>query len=264
MTNANGPHPLSLWLYRCALLIYPLRLRFQYREQMLQTLCDAYRDREENEPRFWLHAYCELIQSSLVERFYMVRNAAFQRPLTFHTVVLAVVLSLLGGSAALVIDQMMRRGADQPQIDMVSWYAGEITAGEAPDNVIPPGYVDLERSLQPAIIFYDDQGKPAVGTGYLDQNLPAPPSGVFDHVRQQGYEKVTWRPQPGVRLASVIQRINGPHPGFLLAARSLRPVEQQKIILWRMAFGVWLTVMLLLLGGASLLKRPQREPQLVA
>ena len=58
MTNANGPHPFPLWLYRCALVIYPLRLRFQYREQMLQTLCDAYRDRRESQPRFWLHARC--------------------------------------------------------------------------------------------------------------------------------------------------------------------------------------------------------------
>ena len=38
------PSPL-LWLYRGALLIYPMRLRFSYREQMLQTLHDAYRDR---------------------------------------------------------------------------------------------------------------------------------------------------------------------------------------------------------------------------
>jgi hypothetical protein len=34
-----------LWLYRGALVIYPLRLRFAYREQMLQTLRDAYSDR---------------------------------------------------------------------------------------------------------------------------------------------------------------------------------------------------------------------------
>jgi hypothetical protein len=160
-----------------------------------------------------------------------------------------------------VIDQMLRRGADQPQVDMVSWYAGEITAGEDPANVIPPGYVDLESSLQPVVIFYDDQGRPGPGTGYLDQKLPTPPPGVFDYVRCKGSEKVTWQPRPGVRLASVIRRIDGKRPGFMLAARSLRVVEEQKTTLWWMVLGIWLTMMALLFGGAAMLNRAQRVKQ---
>ena len=194
----------------------------------------------------------------------MIRDAVLQRPLTYHTLVLAAIFTLLGGTAALVISQMMRRGADQPQIDMVAWYAGEISAGQAPDKVIPPGYVDLESSLQPVIIFYDDQGRAGRGTGYLGQKLPALPSGVFDHVRQSGYEKLTWQPQRGVRLASVIKRVSGPHSGFVLAARSLRVVEEQKVVLWRMALGVWMLVMLLLVGSASMLRRAQHKAQVAA
>jgi hypothetical protein len=262
--TSDSRRPSSLWLYRCALAIYPLRLRLQYREQMLQTLCDAYREHQGGKLSFWVQAYCELIQSSIWERFYMVRDVAFQRPLILHTVILAAILTLLGGAAALITDQMLRRGADQPQIDMSAWYAGEIAAGEAPDNAIPPGYVDLERSLQPVIIFYDEQGRPVQGTGYLDQKLPAPPPGVFDFVRHNGYEKVTWQPQSGVRLASIIRRVNGAHPGFILAARSLRVVEEQKLVLWRMALGFWIVVMLLVFGSASMLRRVQRRAQIAA
>lgn len=253
-----------VWVYRGAMIAYPLRLRLDYREQMLQTLRDSYRDREEPAWRFWIRVFSDLFESSVMEHFYMVRGSFFGRPLIYHTVSLALVLSFLGGGAALVIDQMMRSGANQPQIDMVNWYAGELGAGVAPEDEIPPGYVDLESSLQPFVIFYDDQGRPVKGTGYLDQALPAPPSGVFDFVREHGSEKVTWEPRHGVRLASVIQRVNGNNAGFLLAGRSLRLVEEEKDILWKMALGVWIVVMLLLAGGASLLSRAQRASQAAA
>lgn len=246
-----------LWLYRGALVMYPLRLRFEYREQMLQTVRDAYHDRRISAPHFWFRVYRDLLQSSFTERFHMMRDLIFKTPIAFHTAALALVLTLLGGMAAITMQQMLRRGANQPQIDMAQWYAGEINAGEAPANVIPPGYVDLERSLQPFVIFYDEHGKPGPATGYLDQNVPVPPSGVFDFVRSHGSENVTWQPRPGVRIASVIQRVNKT-PGFILAGRSLRLVEEQESLLWRMVMGGWIVVMALLIGGASLLSRAQR------
>ncbi|HEY2169917.1 MAG TPA: hypothetical protein VGJ30_09860 [Candidatus Angelobacter sp.] len=169
-----------------------------------------------------------------------------------------MVLTVLGGVAAITMQQMLRRGANQPQIDMAQWYAGEIAAGEAPGDVLPPGYVDLERSLQPFVIFYDEHGNPGPGTGYLEQRIPTPPAGVFDFVRLHGSENVTWQPQPGVRIASVVQRINGKTPGFILAGRSLRLVEEQESLLRRMVMGGWVAVMVLLIAGASLLNRAQR------
>ncbi|HEV2990143.1 MAG TPA: hypothetical protein VG759_16995 [Candidatus Angelobacter sp.] len=254
----NAPHPVMMWLYRGALVLYPTRLRREYRLQMLQTLCDAYQDRPAGTLRFWLHAYGDLLQSSFMERCFMLRDLILRRPLVFHTFALAVILTLLGGAASVTMQQMLRRGANEPQIDMADYYAGEIGSGEEPGNVIPPGYVDAERSLQPFVIFYDDQGKPGPGTGYLDQVLPTPPDGVFDVVRKQGGENVTWQPRPGVRLASVIRRVHGRKLGFILAARSLRLVEQQEGLLWRIAVAGWIIVMVLLIGGASLLSRAQR------
>ena len=258
------PSAVMIWLYRAAMAAYPLRLRFAYRDQMLQTLRDAYSDRKTGLLRFWGRMFGDLVESSVMQRFYLARGAAFENPVIYHTLALAIILSLLGGAAALAIDQMMRVGeGNQPQTEMAVWYAGEISAGVAPEDIIPPGYVDLENSLQPFVIFYDDQGRPVKGTGYLDQKLQAPPPGVFDFVRSHGIEKVTWQPQRGVRIATVIKRVDikGKPSGFVLAGRSLRLVERQKSILWRMALGIWLTMMLLLLGGASLVRRAQRANQ---
>lgn len=191
----------------------------------------------------------------------MLRNRLVQRPITFYTLALALVLTLAGGVAAVTMQQMLRRGADQPQIDMADWYAGEIGSGEAPGNVIPPGYVDLERSLQPFVIFYDDHGKAGTGTGYLDQSLPVLPVGVLEFTRSHGSDNVTWQPVPGIRIASVIKHVTGKGSGFILAGRSLRPVEEQENLLRRMFIGGWIVLMLLLLGGASLLNRLQGRPQ---
>ena len=263
--NKVSPHTpggFAFQLYRHAMLVYPRRLRLEHREQMLKTLSDAYRGHTGSRLGFWLHAYRDLIQSSLMERIYMVQKYAFRTPVTAYTLTLAIVLTLMGFAAALTVQQMLRRGANQPQIDMAAWYAGEIAAGEAPENVIPPGYVDLDRSLQPFVIYYDEQGKPGHGTGYLDQQLPTPPAGIFDFVRSHGIEKVTWQPRGGVRIASVVQRVGGKGSGFVLAGRSLRPVEEQESLLWRMAFGIWITLMALLALGVSFINRAQRNAQL--
>ena len=96
--------------------------------------------------------------------------------------------------------------------------------------------------------------------------MPAPPPGVFDFVRSNRIERVTWQPQPGVRVASVITRVDikGKPSGFVLAGRSLRMVEKQEDILWWMTLGIWIIVMALVLGGAALLDRAQRAKQAAA
>ena len=165
----------------------------------------------------------------------MMRENAFQRPLVFHTLALAAILSVLGGIAAQTMQQMLRRGANQPQLDMADSYTRGITQVGDASKVIPPEHVDLEQSLQPVVVFYDD-----AGTGYLDRKLPVPPPGVFDFVRVNGAETVTWQPRPDVRLASVIRRIGGNHPGFLLTARSLGLLKSRRAFsgAWFLASGL--------------------------
>jgi hypothetical protein len=142
---------------------------------------------------------------------------------------------------------------------MVSSFLSEAASGMAADDIIPRGYVDPARSLEPFLIFYDNQGNPKSGTGYLDQVLPAPPQGIFAFVRTHGAEKFTWQPQPGVRIATVIQRVDGPSPGFILAGRSLKIVEEEEDLLRRGTFFGWFFIMLLIAGSALLLHRVQSK-----
>lgn len=253
------PSPLLLSLYGTALHLYPSRLRREYKDPMLRALCDAYADNRNGSAVFWLCIFADLLQSSIKEHLLMIRQQILARPIFFHALILGFILTLCGGAASATFQQMLRRGANQPQAQMADSYASEIASGMKPNEVIPHNSIDLERSLEPFAIFYNDQAAPTISTGYLDQTIPTPPPGVFNYLRTHKSDTVTWQPRPNVRIAAVIQRISGPAPGFLLAGRSLRLVEEQESLFWRMAFIGWLIMVLLLVAGAALLHRVQRN-----
>jgi hypothetical protein len=62
-----------------------------------------------------------------------------------------------------------------------------------------------------------------------------------------------------MRIAAIARYVAGPHPGYLLAGRSLRTTEEYESLLRRMTFFGWFAVMLLLGSGAVLLNRTQRR-----
>lgn len=258
----KAPSPLLLSLYGNALHLYPSRLRSEYKDEMLRVLCDAYADNRSGPVIFWLCIFADLLKSSVKEHLFMVRQQILTRPIFFHALILGIILTACGAAASATFQQMLRRGANQPQAQMAESYASKIASGMKPDAVIPRNYIDLERSLEPFVIFYNDQAVPTNSTGYLNQTIPAPPAGVFNYLRTHRSDTVTWQPQPNVRIAAVIQRISGPTPGFLLAGRSLRLVEEQESLFWKMAFIGWLILVLLLIAGAALLNRAQRNAAL--
>jgi hypothetical protein len=71
--------------------------------------------------------------------------------------------------------------------------------------------------------------------------LPQPPRGIFDVIRAHGEDKVTWQPQPGIRVALTGRpMLNG---GLVLAGQSLIPSEAREyrfhtILLWMWAFSM--------------------------
>ena len=184
------------------------------------------------------------------------------RPIAIYTALLATIVTVCGVAATITFQQMLRRGANQPQIQMAQGYASALQSGSAIDQLLPPAHIDVENSLEPFAIFYDADGQPLRATGELDASVPKPPHGVFSYTRTQQIEKLTWQPRSGVRIAAVVQRVDGPHPGFILVGRSLRLVEQQEIMFWRMAVAIWIALLTVLAGGAIFLERAQRpRPQ---
>src|SRR5207247_1903018 len=115
-------------------------------------------------------------------------------------------------------------------------------------------------------IIFDTAGQPVASSARLSGAIPIPPNGVFANVRQAGEERLTWEPQPGVRSATVITRVDGPTPGFVLAGRSLREVEQREGQTELFAAGAWLAGLLAsaVLCGVQVWARHRSRPALEA
>jgi hypothetical protein len=103
--------------------------------------------------------------------------------------------------------------------------ANALNAGASVDAIVPAAKVELATSLAPFIIVFDDSGNLMASSTTLHGSVPLYPSGVLDYTRQNGEDRVTWQPENGVRMATVIVKYD---KGFVLAGRSLREVEKRE------------------------------------
>lgn len=157
---------------------------------------------------------------------------------------LVVVITAMCGLIYLSVQQALRHGANDPQIQMAEDAADALSRGEPVESVLPVSQVDLSRSLAPFVIVFNDAGKPVASNGSLNGSIPAFPPGVFDYVRKNGEDRITWQPEPGVRIASVVVGYTGTQPGFVVAGRSLREVEIREDQVQTLAGLAWIVTVL--------------------
>lgn len=146
------------------------------------------------------------------------------------------------GLCALVyvtVQQALRQGANDPQIQIAEDAAAALDGGATPASLLPPP-VEMQRSLAPFLLIYDADGKPAAGSGRLNGKLPAYPIGSLEAARSGGENRVTWQPQPDVRVASVAVPYKA---GYVVAGRSLREVEQREAQTQTLALVAWLVTL---------------------
>jgi hypothetical protein len=153
---------------------------------------------------------------------------------------LAAVLTVICGLVYIVAQQELRRGADDPQIQMAEDAAVALRAGQSAGALVPSAPVDMATSLAPYLIIFDTAGHAVAGSARLNGITPTLPSGVFTYVQQAGEERLSWQPQAGVRSAAVVTRVDGAAPGFVLAGRSLREVEDRIMALQQLVALGWL------------------------
>ena len=140
----------------------------------------------------------------------------------------AAVATIMSAIVFGAVQQDLRLSANDPQIQMAEDAADAISGGQ---QIPPPpasASIDIAKNLSPFLAIYDDQGKVLATNAKLGANgFPTLPAGVFAYVRAHNEDRITWQPQPGVRIATVIHRFQGKTPGFILAGRSLREVEMR-------------------------------------
>lgn len=250
-------------LYARALQLYPRAFRDAYAETMRRALRDALEDGE-LPPGLLARTLAKDMALSLIKEHCAMVNGSQQsvvfylgRPaVAFNALILAGIATVLAIALYAIPQQVLRQGANDPQIQLAGDLVARLESGVAPDLAVGSADIDMARSLTPFVIVYDDAGKPLASQARLNGEVPSPPNGVFDTVRQHGEERVSWQPvlgsERGVRIAAVVQRVGGKHSGFVLAGRSMREVEARELQVRNMAGLAWLGMLgLILLGTVS-------------
>lgn len=140
---------------------------------------------------------------------------------------LAVAITLISLMVYVVAQQVYRQSGNDPQIQMAEDAARALGNGQSPEELLGAEKVDMTQSLAPYLIVFDQSGNPLVSGVELDGQIPVPPAGVFDFAKRNKQDWITWQPRPGIRHAAIIVYFDGKQIGFVLAARSMREVENR-------------------------------------
>jgi hypothetical protein len=258
------PSDRLLNLYAMAVRLYPQPFRDAYSHSLLQTFRDALNDRSLSRRALIPLVLRDLATSLAKEHLTMLRDTFGRPALVFNAIVLIGLATGLALALYAIPQSVLRSGANDPQVAMAGDIAAVLERGDMVDllqrGALPAlasgsARVDIARSLSPFVIVYDDQGRPLASQAQLNGQTPVPPKGVFDNVRQHGEARLSWQPvlgrEQGVRIATVILRVNGPHSGFVLAGRNMREVEVRIATVEQLAGLTYIGMLGVILAGSA-------------
>jgi len=139
----------------------------------------------------------------------------------------------------IVTQQVWRAAANDPQIEIARGTALALDQGGSAADVVPQPAVPMERSLATFVTVLDDSGRVLASSGRLRGEVRVVPSGVLDQVRRDGEERVTWQPERGVRIATVVERYSAGSGGFVVVGRSLEEAQDRIEKFWHLIALSW-------------------------
>lgn len=257
-------------LYALGLRLYPAAFRDAYAPLMQQAFRDALGDPALPRRSLIRMTIRDLVTSLFKEHMAMLRDSLTRPALVFNALVLAGIATGMGLALYAIPQHVSRSGLNDPQIQMAGDLAATLDRSGVNDGLrqgalqhfAPSGNVDMDRSLSPFYMVFNDAGQTLGSNAQLDGQTPLPPGGIFDYVRQHGEERVTWQPRHGVRVAAVVVRVQGSQPGFVLAGRNMREVESRIGDVRTMAGLTWLGMLGLIAIGTiafGIYSRPRAD-----
>ncbi|MFI5205430.1 MAG: hypothetical protein ACHQVK_00670 [Candidatus Paceibacterales bacterium] len=153
---------------------------------------------------------------------------------------LAVLITGLSGLVYWVVQQDIRIGSYEPQIQMSEDAAARISAGEDPVKVVPTDSVEITKSVAPYVIVFDENGKVLATDARLNGKAPTVPQGVLDYAKVHNQDRVSWQPMSGVRSAIIVTKFsNSKISGTVVSGRSLREPEKRVEMLGLQVLLAW-------------------------
>lgn len=166
---------------------------------------------------------------------------------------IGVAVTMLIGVSYVFVQQSYRQSANDPQIAVARDIAASLATGTPADQLVSRQTVDPSKSLSPFVIVLDADGKVVASSMVLGSTTPVPPAGALSVAKASGENRVTWQPRADARLAAVVVPVEGGPGGYVVAARSLKLVEERVDQLTQLAGLGWigtivLTFLFMLLG----------------
>jgi hypothetical protein len=166
----------------------------------------------------------------------------------FIWLISAFILSAATIISYTAMQQALRLSANWPQVQLAEDGAAAIASGQAASSVVPSNSIDIATSLAPFVIVYDAGGNVVASSGQLNGEAPKIPAGVLDYAVKNGEDRVSWTPNKDVRVAAVVEKIQGGPGGSILAGRSLRETERLINKIGMLLLAMWAGSVLLLSG----------------
>jgi hypothetical protein len=160
----------------------------------------------------------------------------------------AFIATVMSGLIFVAVQQDMRTGANDPQIQLAENAASQLKSGIPANVLVPSSKLDPSTDLSPFVIVYDKSGNVIASQAMIKGKTPNLPSDVFKLAPLEW--RFTWQPQSGVRIAAVVTSYQGPNSGYVLAGRSLKEVEVRESNLQFEIEAFWI---LSLLGSLALI-----------
>ena len=157
----------------------------------------------------------------------------------------AATLPLICGTIAILFatiasHQVIRMGVDS-RLSVIAQDAGtELVSGALISPLVAGKIIQIKKSGSAFLSILDNDGKILGTNGSLEGVDLIPPKGVLEYTRAHTEERVTWEPQQGVRIATVLRYIAGETPMYVVAGVSLAEAQRQICLIRQLALLAWI------------------------
>jgi len=173
-----------------------------------------------------------------------------------HWIPLAVGISAIFFTMYAVIQQDIRMDANDPQIQMAEDLANSLNNGQNPTVL---GKINIAQSLAPFTILYDKNLNIASTNAYLNGTIPTVPTEALSGHKDtdiQGESRITWQPEEGVRLATVIVNYNN---GYVVVGRNMREIEIREDQQFQLIFIGWIIALIATLSAVIFMETVMKK-----
>ena len=162
---------------------------------------------------------------------------------------LSIVTTAMSGLVYVTVQQSLRQGANDPQIQMAWDIASKLTQGIDINKLVPFEQVLVGSELSPFIIIYDYNFNPIIGNGIYDGKLAQVPKGVLNYTKEHLEDRVTWQPDKYTRIALVVEK-SGDGKSLVAVGKSMREIEKRENRILYFTMLAWLATILSTLAVA--------------